>query len=169
MRKIKVLDSKNTLIFTQHFPHVSQCRGGYKTYLGIGGNIGNVLRRFEHLFWFLKRSKFVHIVQTAPIVKNPPFGYTKQDDFLNTIIVVETFLAPEALLRYLQRVERHFGRRRSFKDAPRTLDIDILFYENVKMKSKRLTLPHPGSHKRPSVLIPLRYMKRYKKYKRGKI
>ena len=75
------------------------------------------------------------------------------------MILVETDLTPRALLRYILRVEKRFGRKRLFKDAPRTLDIDMIFYENVKMMTKELTLPHPEWMKRASVLIPLSQMK----------
>ncbi len=155
------LDAKNTLIFTQHFPYNTKCKNvkKYKALLGIGGNIGNVLRRFEYLYWYFKRSSFVHIVETAPILKNPPFGYVEQGDFYNSLILVETNLTPRELLRYVLGVEKIFGRKRLFKDGPRTLDIDIIFYENVRMETKSLTLPHPGWMKRSSVLIPLSMMK----------
>jgi len=159
MIKQKVLDSKHRLIFTPHFPYNIQRRSGYnQALLGIGGNIGNVLRRFEHLFWYLQRSKMLHIVETAPIFKNPPFGYTQQSDFYNSVILVETRLSPKALLRYVLRVEKHYGRKRSFPDAPRTLDIDILFYENIVMDTPELTLPHHGWMSRSSVLVPLSYI-----------
>ncbi|MCD6654125.1 MAG: 2-amino-4-hydroxy-6-hydroxymethyldihydropteridine diphosphokinase [Sulfurovum sp.] len=154
----KQLDGSNTLIATAYFPYVSSQSGGHKALLGLGGNVGDTVRRFKHLFWYFNRSSFVHILQTAPILKNPPFGYMQQDDFYNTLMLVETFLTPKALLRYLLKVEKVFGRKRLFKDGPRTLDIDIIFYENVKMKTKTLTLPHPGWMKRDSVLIPLAYM-----------
>ncbi len=154
------LDSKNTLIVKRYFPYTSANRGGYKALLGIGGNVGDVVRRFEHLFWYLKRSSFVHIIETAPILKNPPFGYLEQGDFYNSLILVETHLTPQALLRYMLRVEKVFGRKRLFKDGPRTLDIDIIFYENVKMETKSLTLPHPSWMQRDSVLIPLSMMKK---------
>jgi 2-amino-4-hydroxy-6-hydroxymethyldihydropteridine diphosphokinase len=133
-------------------------QSGYRALLGIGGNIGDVVRRFEHLFYYLKRSSLLRVIETAPIVKNPPFGYTEQGDFYNSLMLVETFLSPRALLRYVLRVEKVFGRKRLFKDGPRTLDIDIIFYENVKMETKELTLPHPGWRERASVLIPLRYI-----------
>ena len=71
-------------------------------------------------------------------------------------------MTPEALLRYILKVEKHFGRKRFFKDGPRTLDIDIIFYEDVEVKSDVLTLPHPGWTQRDSVLIPLSYMKGFK-------
>lgn len=155
----KVLNKNNTLISTPHFPYNIKSKGGYKALLGIGGNIGDVVRRFEHLFYYLKRSSFVHVIQTAPILKNPPFGYTEQGDFYNSLILIETSLAPKVLLSYVLRVEKVFGRKRLFKDGPRTLDIDIIFYENVKMETKDLTLPHPGWRERESVLIPLSMMK----------
>ena len=159
MLKKKQLDDQHTLIFTPHFPYNVTSRGGKYALLGIGGNIGDVIRRFEHLFVYLDRSTYVRVIETAPILKNPPFGYTEQGDFYNSLLLVETQLTAKMLLRYLLRVERIFGRKRSFKDAPRTLDIDIIFYENVKMETKELTLPHPGWKERASVLIPLSMMK----------
>jgi len=158
----KRLDEENTLIFTPHFPYninnAGGKRGTKKALLGIGGNIGDVVRRYERLLVYLNRSAFVHVIETAPILKNPPFGYTEQGDFYNSLLLVETQLTAKMLLRYVLRVEKLFGRKRSFKDAPRTLDIDIIFYENVKMDTQKLTLPHPGWKNRSSVLIPLNYL-----------
>ena len=160
----KKIDSKHTLIRTEHFPcdlssgGTHRAVGTHKVLLGIGGNIGDVVRRFEHLFWYLKRSSFVSVRKTAPLLKNPPFGYMNQEDFYNSLILVETFLTPMALLRYVLHVEKIFGRKRLFKDGPRTLDIDIIFYDNVKMETVKLTLPHPGWKERSSVLIPLGYL-----------
>ncbi|MCO4844975.1 MAG: 2-amino-4-hydroxy-6-hydroxymethyldihydropteridine diphosphokinase [Sulfurovum sp.] len=155
----KKIDAKNTLIKTKDFPCILSRQSGHSVLLGIGGNIGDVVRRFEHLFYYLKRSSLVRVIETAPILKNPPFGYIEQGDFYNSLIRIETLLTPKALLRYVLRVEKVFGRKRLFKDGPRTLDIDIIFYENVKMETKELTLPHPGWRERESVLIPLSMMK----------
>ena len=160
MIKRKKLNDNHTLIFTPHFPYSSNNRGGHKALLGIGGNVGDVLRRFNHLFWYFKRSSFIHLIETAPILKNPPFGYTEQDDFYNSLMLIETKLTPKALLTYVLRVEKVFGRKRLFKDGPRTLDIDIIFYENVEMQTKTLTLPHPGWMQRTSVLTPLSTMRK---------
>ncbi|MDQ7046771.1 MAG: 2-amino-4-hydroxy-6-hydroxymethyldihydropteridine diphosphokinase [Sulfurovum sp.] len=159
MLKRKELDKSHTLLFTQHFPSTSKHKAGHRALLGIGGNIGDVLRRFEHLLQYLKSSPFISVIETAPILKNPAFGYTEQADFYNSLLWVETQLTPKALLRYVLRVEKVFGRKRLFKDGPRTLDIDIIFYENVKMDTKKLIIPHPEWMKRNSVLIPLSYMK----------
>jgi len=158
MRK-KRIDENNTLIFTQHFPYNTKSKGGYKALLGIGGNVGDVLRRFEHLFHYFEKSKFVRLIESAPILKNPPFGYVEQEDFYNSLLLIETNLTPGTLLRYILRVEKLFGRKRLFKDGPRTLDIDMIFYENVIMDTPKLTLPHPGWMQRSSVLIPLSMMK----------
>jgi len=154
------LSHQHTLLKTKLYPSMYTDIGGHKALLGVGGNVGDVLRRFNHLIYYFKRSSFIHVIETAPILKNPPFGYTEQDDFYNTLLLVETRLTPKALLAYVLRVEKVFGRKRLFKDGPRTLDIDIIFYENVEMETKRLTLPHPGWMKRTSVLTPLSYMKK---------
>ena len=157
----KILNKNNTLYFQQNYPYHSKKRSSkpFKATLGIGGNIGDVRRRFNHLFVYLQKSPFLEIIETSPILKNPPFGYLEQDDFYNALIIVKTCLRPKALLRYILRVEKKFGRKRSFADAPRTLDIDMIFYEDVQMKSRELTLPHPSWASRSSVVIPLTYLK----------
>ena len=157
----KKLDKNNLMIFQKNYPYLSKkvSRKPFQATLGIGGNIGDVSRRFNHLFIYLSASPFVDIIETSPILKNPPFGYLEQDDFHNSLIIVKTCLRPKALLRYILHIEKKFGRRRSFPDAPRTLDIDMIFYENVKMDSKELTIPHPHWRSRTSVIIPLTYLK----------
>ncbi|BAF71997.1 2-amino-4-hydroxy-6-hydroxymethyldihydropteridine diphosphokinase [Sulfurovum sp. NBC37-1] len=161
MVKRKKLNKDLTLIFTPHFPYNANrnSRMRYRALLGIGGNVGDVLRRFEHFFWYLKDSEFIHLLESSPILKNPPFGFLEQDDFLNATLLVETDLTPKQLLRYVLRIEKKFGRKRLFKDGPRTLDIDLIFYEDIRMESRELTLPHPSWMQRASVLIPLSMMK----------
>ncbi len=127
--------------------------------LGIGGNIGDVRRRFNHLFISLQKSPYITTVETSPILKNPPFGYLNQNDFHNSLIYAKTSLEPKALLRYILRLEKKFKRKRSFQDAPRTLDIDIIFYNNITINTQELTIPHPAWRERSSVTIPMSYMK----------
>ncbi|KYJ85957.1 2-amino-4-hydroxy-6-hydroxymethyldihydropteridine pyrophosphokinase [Sulfurovum riftiae] len=162
MVKRKKLNQDLTLIFTPHFPYNtnSNSRMRYRALLGIGGNVGDVLRRFEHLFWYLKASRYVHLLESSPILENPPFGFLEQNDFLNAVMLIETDLTPKQLLRYVLRTEKRFGRKRLFKDGPRTLDIDLIFYEDITMESRELTLPHPAWMQRSSVLIPLSHMSR---------
>ena len=159
----KILDKEHVLISTKHYPwratRDKNRAKRHKAIVGIGGNIGDVVRRFEHLFWFLMRSPHVTLLQTSPILRNPPFGYRRQADFYNGLIVISTTLTPRELLLYLLQVEKRFGRRRLFKDAPRTLDLDIIFYDDLEMSSDRLTIPHPHWWERNSILIPLKYLK----------
>jgi 2-amino-4-hydroxy-6-hydroxymethyldihydropteridine diphosphokinase len=158
---IKILDKRNSLIYQKNYPYLSSLKPyhPYQATLGIGGNMGDVPRRFNHLFYHLKRSPLLEIIETSPILKNPPFGYIEQDYFYNALIIVKTCLRPKALLRYILHIEKKFGRKRSFPNAPRTLDIDMIFYEQEKMETTVLTIPHHGWRDRTSVLIPLIHMK----------
>ncbi len=100
---------------------------------------------------------------TSPLLLNPPFGFLDQNDFLNGIIAIKTNLAPNDFLKNMQRLEKRFGRKRSFQDAPRTLDIDIIFFDNKKINTEDLIIPHKDWANRESVIIPLEEMKRINK------
>jgi len=132
----------------------------YRVVVGIGGNTGDVRRRFNHLFYFLKKEIQVELLQTSSILRNPPFGFLDQDDFFNGLIVLQTSMQPLALLRYLHQVEKKFGRKRSFPNAPRSLDLDIIFFDNRIIKSAKLCIPHVEWSKRESVTIPLMEIQR---------
>jgi len=155
-RKYK-LNEKYTLYKSLCFPYISKKKPtfSHRVTIGIGGNLGDVKRRFEHLFVVLQKEKRVELVETSLILKNPPFGYMEQEDFFNSIIICYTEMNAKDFLYYLQRLEKKFGRKRSFKDAPRTLDLDMIFFDNITMQTDFLTLPHPSWHERESVLIPL--------------
>jgi len=154
------LNKNLTLYFENTFPYSSKSKS-YKSntvVIGIGGNIGDVKRRFKKLFLSLQNDSRFFIYKTSPILQNPPFGYLDQDDFHNAIIVLKTNLSPIESLNVFQYYENRFKRTRSFQDAPRTLDIDIIFFNNIFMNTKRLVIPHKGYKQRPSVLIPLGFV-----------
>jgi len=154
--KRKINDSLTTLSglrFGCKFQKKSSHR--YRAVVGIGGNVGDVKRRFEHLYFYFKRDKRVEIIETSLILKNPPFGFTDQDDFFNSIIVLQTSMQPSAFLGYLMRVEKKFARLRSFANAPRTLDLDIIFFDNRVINTLKLQIPHKCWFQRDSVVIPL--------------
>jgi 2-amino-4-hydroxy-6-hydroxymethyldihydropteridine diphosphokinase len=162
MRIKYAIDAVNSYISTPLFPIVFKTQplhGRHRVLLGIGGNVGDSVRRFEHLIHYIRRSSFMVIIETSPIIKNPPFGYISQPYFYNAIISISTKLTPHELLRHIHNIERLFGRKRSFKDAPRTLDIDIIMYENRKIDTQKLKVPHISWFERDSVVIPLKYMK----------
>jgi len=136
----------------------------HRTLIGIGGNLGDVKRRFKKLFLWLKRSPYVQVIRTSNILKNPPFGFIEQASFFNALIELSTNLSPKKLLHYLLSIEKRFGRVRSFKNAPRTLDLDIIFYDSINYKDDKLTIPHPAWQERESVIIPLSHMPKQYKY-----
>ncbi|MEA1920486.1 MAG: 2-amino-4-hydroxy-6-hydroxymethyldihydropteridine diphosphokinase [Campylobacterota bacterium] len=143
-------------LFPSQFSKRSSLR--YVSTVGIGGNIGDVVRRFIHLVYALKRFRGVDVMECSVILKNPPFGYAKQDDFYNAILKLKTSMTPRRFLDFLLRLEKRFGRKRSFANAPRTLDLDMIFFDARIIKTARLTLPHPHWSQRESVVIPLSYM-----------
>ena len=157
---VRKLSDKLTLYKEAGFPASYQIstRFRHRAIIGIGGNVGDVKRRFYRLLVFLKHQKNITVLHTGPILQNPPFGYTEQDDFFNSVIEVSTSMQPRELLEFLLRVEKRFGRKRSFANAPRTLDLDLIFFDRVKMNTPKLTLPHPHWTERESVIIPLRML-----------
>ena len=167
----KKLSNKLSLYKTNIFPYTSkkQSKKKYLVTVGIGGNVGDVRKTFNKLFLSLKNNAKFHIQSTSPLLENPAFGFTEQKDFLNGIIAIKTNLAPNEFLKIMQRLEIRYGRKRSFQDAPRTLDIDIIFFDNKKINTKKLIIPHKDWENRESVIIPLKYMKKtnqiYKIYK----
>ena len=148
--------------YDRFFPIVKKENKNYKyvAVVGIGGNEGDVRKRFRNLYMYLRRCSLVSISETSPILQNPPFGYLDQKDFYNAVMLIRTSLSPKAFLKFLLHVEKIFGRKRSFKNAPRTLDLDLIFYENVKIKSEFLSVPHPSWSQRESVVLPLLKLKR---------
>ena len=149
------------------FPMRRRKRGNFKNLylLGLGGNLGDVKRRFERFYCVLQSDTRFFVAQNSLILKNKPFGFLDQPDFLNAVMLVQSSLAPLALLKIMQRAELRFGRKRSFKNAPRTLDVDILYASAKVRPDGRLALPHPGVNERISVVLPLGTMK----FKRGLI
>ncbi len=144
------------------FPIVRQVNKSYKrvVVVGIGGNEGDVRKRFRNLYMYLCKNRLVSVSQTSAILKNPPFGYLDQDDFYNAMMVIRTSLSPKAFLKFLLHVEKIFGRKRSFKNAPRTLDLDIIFYDDIIYNDKNLKIPHPSWYQRESVVLPLLNLKK---------
>ena len=122
-------------------------------YLALGTNLGdrdaNLARARE-----LMLSKAL-ILETSPIYITPPWGYEDQPDFLNQVLKVQTRMAPRRLLRFLKKVESKMGRIKTFRNGPRLIDIDILFYGQRVIEENDLCIPHPRLHERAFVLVPL--------------
>ena len=157
----KSISQDLTWIEGKYFPYQAKSYKEYKyrALLGIGGNIGDTIGRFNRLYHYLSKRRDISIVETSAILKNPPFGYLNQDYFYNALIDISTNLTPIELLKVTQMIERLFGRVKSFQDAPRTLDIDIIFHSIGRVDRDFLKIPHHGWQDRDSVLLPLKEMK----------
>ena len=154
IRKITVGDKK--LFSTTFFPaRFKNSNKPHKALIGVGCNLGDCIRRFKKVYKFLNSHSKIDVIQTSIIYKNPPFGYLYQPYFYNTIMVIATDFSADELLKFLLYTEKKFRRVRSFKNAPRTLDLDIIMYDEVKINKKNLIIPHPFFKERDSVLVPL--------------
>ena len=123
--------------------------------LGIGGNIGNVLENIETVNSAVELLPETKIINRSSIYKTPPWGVTDQPDFFNQCLLIDTYLSPNALLGACLGIEATIGRIRKERWRERIIDIDLILYENIKIESKELTIPHPRMMERAFVLIPL--------------
>ncbi len=124
-------------------------------YIGLGSNLDRpreqVLRALEELQWLPD----TRLAARSSLYRSAPVGYADQPDFVNAVARIETGLAAERLLAELRRIESQRGRQRSFPNAPRTLDLDLLLYGEAEIVSRDLVVPHPRLHERAFVLKPL--------------
>jgi len=154
--------SKSNIFHCSFFPyHKTSSKFSHTALIGVGCNVGDCVKRYKKLFLILNSYPKIDITDTSILYKNPPFGYLEQDDFINTLIAIRTNLSPKELLYFLMRTEKKFKRKRTFKNAPRTLDLDIIIYDNIKYKDKKLTIPHPYFKERDSVILPLCYLGKF--------
>ena len=124
-------------------------------FLGLGSNIGDKLTFLKKAVEHINQLKGTTVNKVSSIYKTPPFGYENQDYFLNCAIKIETNYNHISLLKSLQDIEIKLGRKRLIKWGPRTIDIDILFFNNAIINENALQIPHPYIQERAFVLIPL--------------
>jgi 2-amino-4-hydroxy-6-hydroxymethyldihydropteridine diphosphokinase len=122
-------------------------------YLGLGANLGDRVETLRQAVRDL--ATLGEVRHVSSLYETVPVGYTDQPDLLNAVIELETALEPLALLAGTSAIEQAHGRQRSFANAPRTLDIDILFYDDRSIAEPDLIVPHPRLHERAFVLVPL--------------
>lgn len=130
-------------------------RGWKKAYLGIGSNMGNKLKYMEEAVRKLEENDKIRKMRVSDFIVTKPYGGVMQDEFLNGAIELETLYTPMELLHFLQSLEKEAGRERKIHWGPRTLDLDILFYEDFVSDAQELTVPHPDMQNRDFVLRPL--------------
>ncbi|QQS54141.1 MAG: 2-amino-4-hydroxy-6-hydroxymethyldihydropteridine diphosphokinase [Candidatus Competibacteraceae bacterium] len=127
-----------------------------RAYIGIGSNLGRPLIQMRHAFLALRKLPASHCMACSPLYRGAPVGGPSgQPDYLNAAAALDTTLAPDELLTALQAIEAAQGRTRTVHWGPRTLDLDLLLYDQLVLDGPRLTLPHPRLHERAFVLYPL--------------
>ena len=124
-------------------------------YVALGANIGEPAATVVSALAALAGLPESRVLRTSPLYRTAPVGLRNQPDFINAAAALETALGAEVLLDALLDLEVRFGRRRRDRNGPRTLDLDLLLYDDSEIDLPRLTLPHPRLHLRAFVLRPL--------------
>jgi len=126
-----------------------------RTFIGIGSNLGDPVAHVRAAIDALSTLPDSRLAAASSLYASAPMGYAEQPDFVNAAVVLETGLEPRALLDELQAIESRFGRTRTFPNAPRTLDLDILLYGEEVIDEPDLKVPHPRLHERSFALAPM--------------
>lgn len=126
-----------------------------QAFIALGSNLENPISQIQQAFDELKQLPGTHLISHSSLYKSAPVGRLDQPDFINAVALIETHLAPHELLNALLAIELRHGRVRESLNAPRTLDLDILMYDNQEYRDGALTLPHPRMSQRAFVLKPL--------------
>ncbi len=127
----------------------------HTAFIGLGSNLEDPHSQLQRAFAELDRLPGTRLVARSSLYRSAPLGYADQPEFVNAVAKIETALTPQALLQALLQIEHEHGRERTFRNAPRTLDLDVLLYDDAQMHEHGLTIPHPQMHLRAFVLQPL--------------
>ncbi len=130
-------------------------RARHRAYIALGSNIGDTYGYLNMAVNKLDENRFCRVVRVSDFIVTKPYGGVEQDDFLNGALLLETLLEPHELLELVHEIEKEAGRERKIHWGPRTLDLDILFYDDLVMDTMELTIPHPEIEKRDFVLGPM--------------
>ncbi len=126
-----------------------------RAYVALGSNLGNPVTAVEDAIDAMAALRGSLLKAMSSLYRTAPVGLKHQPDFINAVVALDTRLGPHELLDELFAVEARFGRERSVKNAPRTLDLDLLLHGDTVLNDSELTLPHPRMHERAFVLAPL--------------
>lgn len=139
-------------------------RKWHTAYIALGSNMGDRTKYLTDAVEALGGIRGCTVKKVSGFLETPPYGVADQDDFLNGCLELETLLYPEELLEQLHRIEKDAGRERKKRWGPRTLDLDIIFYDDLVCQSKDLCIPHVDMHRRKFVLEPLCEIAPYKRH-----
>lgn len=139
-------------------------RGWKKAYVALGSNMGDSKAHLDGAVEALQADEKVRVLKVADYIVTKPYGGVEQDDFVNSAMAIETLYSPEELLDRLHEIEADHARERMIHWGPRTLDLDILLYEDVMMDTPDLIIPHKDMHNREFVLKPMAEIAPYEKH-----
>ena len=128
---------------------------GARAFLGLGSNLGDRLGNLQRAVDFLSATNRVRVMRSSRVYETDPVGGVEQPDFLNAVIEVETDLSARDLLATCAGVEEALERVREVRWGPRTIDVDLLVYNELEIDEPDLVLPHPRMHERAFVMLPL--------------
>ena len=128
---------------------------GHIAFIGLGSNLSGPREQIARALLALDSLPHTRVLVQSSLYRSAPIGFLEQPDFINAVAKLETALNPRALLDALLGLEHECGRTREFRNAPRTLDLDVLLYDDLRYHEHGLTIPHPQMHLRAFVLRPL--------------
>jgi 2-amino-4-hydroxy-6-hydroxymethyldihydropteridine diphosphokinase len=127
-------------------------------YVGVGANIGDRISYVQQAHRLLNDTEGIDVLESSSLYETEPVGYKEQEWFINAVLKIDTSLSPEGFLEQCFRIEKQLGRARHPelpKNGPRTIDLDILFYDDKIIDTEIIEIPHPRMHQRAYALVPL--------------
>jgi 2-amino-4-hydroxy-6-hydroxymethyldihydropteridine diphosphokinase len=128
----------------------------HDVYIALGSNIGDRHKHLENAIELLKTDEQIHLVERSSIYETEPVGYVDQQSFLNMVVHIKTTFSAWELLDVTQSIEHNCGRERDIRWGPRTIDLDILLFDQENMMMENLSIPHPRMWERAFVIVPLK-------------
>lgn len=139
-------------------------RQWHTAYIALGSNLGDKEAYLNHAIERLDEQEDCEVVKSSDLIVTAPYGMTDQDEFLNGCLELRTLLYPMELLKLLHKIEKEAKRERTIHWGPRTLDLDIIFYDDLILDSEKLVIPHADMHNREFVLNPLAQIAKGKRH-----
>jgi dihydroneopterin aldolase/2-amino-4-hydroxy-6-hydroxymethyldihydropteridine diphosphokinase len=153
--KVRVKKPWAPILKSLEFVSVEIIREWHTAYIALGSNMGSKEEYLRRALAYLKEHPRISLKEYSSFLETEPWGYVDQANFLNAVAVVRTLLSPTELMSELLRIEKVLGRERSIKWGPRTIDLDVLLYDDWVTEDVFITLPHPRMAERAFVLQPL--------------
>lgn len=144
------------------YPAIRLVRRWHQAYIAVGSNMGDKKKHIEDAMTIIEQSWHTDILDRSDLIETEPVGYTDQDNFINGVFEIRTLLTPSKLIHWLLGIEEQLKRERTIPLGPRTIDLDIIYYDDIINSTKDAVIPHPRMQDRSFVLVPLNQIAPYK-------